>query len=195
MMCKFVAQLDKEMTEFKTQVSIFRRDLEIEWQEAASTDDTVGFIKYVQELKSRTKAFEKTFDVLNEGHSIVGDRERFQFTDQWLAAKRQWQALLIEVENKLVYLTRQEIDQEKAVDSRTSDYLSDWEKTKPIEGNAKPDEALQCLQVFESKYSRLKEEREQVGKAKKALQLLESSPVSTNEESLQVTYFSVNIYC
>lgn len=53
----------------------------------------------------------------------------------------------------------------------------------------RPDEALQRLQLFETKYSRLKEERDKVGKAKEALELQETGPISTNEERMQVNSF------
>ena len=71
---------------------------------------------------------------------------------------------------------------------RTQDYLGDWEKTKPVEGHMRPDDALQRLQIFESKYTRLKEERDKVTKAKEALELQETGPISTNEERMQVAF-------
>jgi dynein heavy chain 1 len=63
------------------------------------------------------------------------------------------------------------VAEDKAVESRTNDFLGDWERGKPVEGHLRPDEALQQLQLFESKYTRLKEERDNVAKAKEALEL------------------------
>lgn len=63
------------------------------------------------------------------------------------------------------------IAEDKAVEGRTGDYLSEWEKNKPVDGALRPDAALQKLALFESKYSRLKEERDNVAKAKEALEL------------------------
>lgn len=63
------------------------------------------------------------------------------------------------------------VAEDKAVESRTNDFLIDWEKSKPVEGKIRPDEALQQLQLFESKFARLKEERDNVAKAKEALEL------------------------
>ena len=45
----------------------------------------------------------------------------------------------------------------EAIESRTQDYLGDWEKTKPVEGHMRPDEALQRLQIINTEYSTLKE--------------------------------------
>lgn len=65
------------------------------------------------------------------------------------------------------------VAEDKAVESRTNDFLNDWERSKPVEGSTRPDEALQQLQMFESKFARLKEERDNVAKAKEALELQE----------------------
>ena len=79
------------------------------------------------------------------------------------------------------------IAEDKAVETRTQDYLSDWEKSKPVEGNIRPDVALQRLALFESKYSRLKEERDNVSKAKEALELQEASSAVTDDK-MNVSY-------
>jgi len=65
------------------------------------------------------------------------------------------------------------VAEDKAVESRTNDFLGDWERSKPVEGHLRPDEALQHLQMYESKFARLKEERDNVAKAKEALELQE----------------------
>lgn len=65
------------------------------------------------------------------------------------------------------------VTEDKAVEGRTNDFLNDWERSKPVEGHLRPDEALQHLQMYESKFARLKEERDNVAKAKEALELQE----------------------
>jgi len=54
--------------------------------------------------------------------------------------------------------------EDKAVEGRSQNYLQEWEKNKPVEGALRPDAA-----IFESKYSRLEEERDNVSKADEAL--------------------------
>ncbi len=78
------------------------------------------------------------------------------------------------------------IAEDKAVEGRTQDYLTEWEKNKPVDGSLRPDAALQKLALFESKYTRLKEERDNVGKAKEALELQDAGPSSVNEERMVV---------
>jgi len=63
------------------------------------------------------------------------------------------------------------IAENKAVESRTNDFLLEWEQGKPVAGNTQPDHALSQLQVFENKFTRIKEERDNVAKAKEALEL------------------------
>ena len=54
--------------------------------------------------------------------------------------------------------------EDKAVEGRSQNYLQEWEKNKPVEGALRPDAA-----IFESKYSRLEEERDNVSKTDEAL--------------------------
>ena len=57
-----------------------------------------------------------------------------------------------------------------------------------MEGALRPDAALQKLAIFESKYSRLKEERDNVSKAKEALELQETGPTSASEDRMTVSW-------
>ena len=54
--------------------------------------------------------------------------------------------------------------EDKAVEGRSQNYLQEWEKNNPVEGALRPDAA-----IFESKYSRPEEERDNVSKADEAL--------------------------
>lgn len=63
------------------------------------------------------------------------------------------------------------VAEDKVVESRTADLLGEWEKSKPVEGSIRPSDALRQLQAFETKFLRLKEERDNVAKAKEALEL------------------------
>ena len=74
------------------------------------------------------------------------------------------------------------VAEDKAVESRTNDFLVDWEKAKPVDGDLRPHEALQKLAIMESKYVRLKDERDNVAKAKEALELQEASSVVTDDK-------------
>lgn len=51
--------------------------------------------------------------------------------------------------HQVASLQQKIVTEDRAVESRTQDYLSDWERTKPVEGHMRPDDALQRLQLFE----------------------------------------------
>ena len=65
------------------------------------------------------------------------------------------------------------ISEDQAVETRTSELLFDWEKGKPVQGSVRPDVALNNLAIYEGKFSRLKEDRDNVARAKEALELME----------------------
>ena len=54
----------------------------------------------------------------------------------------------------------------------------------------KPEDAMKALTIFEGKFVRLKEERDNVSKAKEALELAEPGQVSPSEERMQVTTYT-----
>ncbi len=55
-----------------------------------------------------------------------------------------------------------------------------------MQGNLGPDVATKTLQIMEGKFTRLKEERENITKAKEALELAEPGTLSPSEERMQV---------
>ncbi|XP_050499617.1 dynein heavy chain, cytoplasmic isoform X4 [Diabrotica virgifera virgifera] len=194
---KFGGLLSNEMTSFHANVSKSRSDLELQSIEAASTSDAVSFITYVQQLKRSMKAWEKQVDIYKEGQRIL-ERQRFQFPTNWLHVENlegEWGAFneIIKrkdssIQTQVASLQQKIVSEDKAVESRTNDFLNDWEKSKPVEGHLRPDDALSQLQLFESKFSRLKEERDNVAKAKEALELQDPGGISTSEDRMQVVY-------
>ncbi|XP_044265029.1 dynein heavy chain, cytoplasmic isoform X6 [Tribolium madens] len=194
---KFGSLLGNEMVTFHSNVSKSRSDLELQSIEAASTSDAVCFITYVQQLKRSMKAWEKQVEVYREGQRIL-ERQRFQFPTTWLHVENlegEWSAFneIIKrkdssIQTQVASLQQKIVSEDKAVESRTNDFLNDWERSKPVEGHLKPDDALTQLQLFESKFARLKEERDNVAKAKEALELQEPGGVSTSEDRMQVVY-------
>lgn len=194
---KFGTLLSNEMHTFHGQVSKSRSDLELQSIEAASTSDAVTFITYVQSLKRNMKTWEKQVEIYREGQRIL-ERQRFQFPNSWLHVENlegEWGAFneIIKrkdssIQTRVASLQQKIVSEDKAIESRTNDFLSDWEKSKPVEGHLRPDDALTQLQLFENKFARLKEERDNVAKAKEALDLQEPGGVSNNEDRMHVVF-------
>lgn len=78
------------------------------------------------------------------------------------------------------------MQEDKIVEGKTVDLLGDWDKQKPLSGSMRPDQAAQTLQMFESKFNRLKDDRENIVKAKEALELSEPGYTSANAERMKV---------
>lgn len=68
--------------------------------------------------------------------------------------------------------------EDKAVEARTLEFLSEWERSKPTDGATRPEDALARLQAMESRYTRLKDERDNVAKAREALELHDTGKFS-----------------
>ena len=134
---KFGNMLGTEMATFHTSVSKSRSDLEQQTIEAASTSDAVNFITYVQGLKRKMKNWEKQVNTYREGQRIL-ERQRFQFPTAWLHVDNiegEWGAFneIIRrkdnsIQTQVATLQMKIVAEDKAVESRTNDFLFDWEK-------------------------------------------------------------------
>uniref|UniRef100_A0A146KZ76 Dynein heavy chain, cytoplasmic n=1 Tax=Lygus hesperus TaxID=30085 RepID=A0A146KZ76_LYGHE len=196
-LAKFGGLLGNEMQTFHGHISKSRSELEKQSIEAASTSDAVCFITYVQSLKRNMKDWQKQVEVYKDGQRIL-ERQRFQFPNSWLHVDNvegEWSAFNeiikrkdLSIQAQVLSLQQKMVAEDRAVEARTVDLLNDWEHSKPIEGKLRPDEALQQLHEFEVKFSRLKEERDNVAKAKEALDLQYTGASSGSEEQVVVMF-------
>lgn len=192
---RFGQLLGNDMAQFHTTVSKSRGELEQQSIDTASTSDAVSFITYVQSLKRKMKSWEQQVELYKEGQRIL-ERQRFQFPHWWLHVDNvegEWSAFTemmrrkdTAISTQVASLQMKVVAEDRAVEARTADFLADWEKSKPVQGSLKPSEATSQLAIFESKFSRLKEDRENLVKAKEALELQEPGVVSAGDERLLV---------
>ena len=130
-----------------------------------------------------------------EGQRIL-ERQRFQFPATWLYSDNiegEWGAFndIIKrkdgsIQTQVASLQMKIVSEDKVVENRTSELLGEWDKERPVEGTLAPEAALSALTIFEGKITRLKEERDNVAKAKEALELAEPGHVSPSEERMLV---------
>ncbi|PNJ26279.1 DYNC1H1 isoform 3 [Pongo abelii] len=192
---KFGQMLGSNMTEFHSQISKSRQELEQHSVDTASTSDAVTFITYVQSLKRKIKQFEKQVELYRNGQRLL-EKQRFQFPPSWLYIDNiegEWGAFNdimrrkdSAIQQQVANLQMKIVQEDRAVESRTTDLLTDWEKTKPVTGNLRPEEALQALTIYEGKFGRLKDDREKCAKAKEALELTDTGLLSGSEERVQL---------
>uniref|UniRef100_A0A3Q2D1J2 Dynein, cytoplasmic 1, heavy chain 1 n=1 Tax=Cyprinodon variegatus TaxID=28743 RepID=A0A3Q2D1J2_CYPVA len=192
---KFGQMLGQNMQDFHSQISKSRQDLEQHSVDTASTSDAVNFITYVQTLKRKIKQFEKNVELFRNGQRLL-EKQRFQFPPSWLYIDNiegEWGAFSdimkrkdTAIQQQVATLQMKIVQEDKAVENRTTDLLNDWEKTKPVAGNLRPEEALQSLTIYEGNFGRLKVEREKCARAKEALELTDTGLLSGSEERVQV---------
>lgn len=193
---KFGSLLGNEMVDLHSVISKSRTELEQQAIDTANTKDAVVFITYVQSLKGKMRAWEKQVQTYKEGQRIL-ERQRFQFPHSWLHVDNvagEWSAFNeimrrkeSAIQTQVASLQSKIIAEDKIVETRTIELLAEWEKGKPVEGSMSPSDATSKLMIFETKFTRVKEDRDNLVKAKEALELLEAiSSQSTTDERLSV---------
>jgi dynein heavy chain 1 len=63
------------------------------------------------------------------------------------------------------------VAEDKIVENKIGDILQEWEQTRPVQGNMRADTAMNTINVFEGKLTRVQEEYDLVCRAKEALDL------------------------
>ncbi len=190
---KFGTLLGNELQDFHSAVSKSRTDLESQSVEASSTSEAVGVITYVQSLKRKLKDWERRVDIYTNSQKIL-ERQRYQFPSSWLYTdyiRGEWSAFNeilrrkdLSIQNQVASLQQKIISEEKIVENKTSELIHDWDTNKPVGGTLKPDQALKNLLVFEQKFNRIKEERDNMVKAKDALELRDNL---SNPNDIRIT--------
>ena len=63
------------------------------------------------------------------------------------------------------------VAEDKIVENKIQDILQEWEQTRPVQGNLRADTAMNTINVYEGKLTRVQEEYDLVCRAKEALDL------------------------
>lgn len=181
-MSKFSTLLSNEMSNLHADISKARADLEMQSIDSAETKDAVTFITYVQNLKNKSKEWEKQVEIFKLGQQTL-ERQRFQFPAGWLHVDNiegEWSAFNeimkrreSAIQTQIASLRLKIVAQDQAVEQKTNDLLVDWEQGKPIQGSSAPVDALNCLASYENKFSQLRDDRSNIARAKDALDLVD----------------------
>ncbi|XP_027203133.2 dynein heavy chain, cytoplasmic isoform X1 [Dermatophagoides pteronyssinus] len=196
---KFGSLLGQEMSSLHSIISTSRTELEKQSIDTANTKDAVTFITYVQSLKSKILQWGKQVEIYKEGQRIL-ERQRFQFPNNWLHVDNiegEWSAFQEimkrkdqSIQQQVTSLQVKIVAEDKLVEARTVEFLTEWERGKPVQGSINPKEAINRLTIFETKFNHLQEDRDNIMRAKEALELLEPpglSAQSPNDQKLQVS--------
>ncbi|KAI0242051.1 dynein heavy chain [Massospora cicadina] len=177
---EFGAKLGNAMREFNVAVSKSRVELEHFSLETNSTTETVTFITFVQDLKLRVERWTRDVDLFRHGQKTL-ERQRYQFAADWVYVDQvegEWSAFNEilshknnSIQEQLAGLQMKIDEQDRTVEGKITELLAAWVKDKPIQGNLKPDIAINTLNIFEGRLNRLKHDYDQVCDAKAALSL------------------------
>ncbi|KAG2045236.1 dynein heavy chain protein 1 [Suillus americanus] len=146
----------------------------------SSTAAAVTFITFVQDLKRKTKTWGPMIDLCANGEKTL-ERFRYQFPDDWLYSDQlrgEWSAYneILKrkndsIQEQLAGLQLKIVAEDKIVENKINDILSEWEQTRPVQGSLRADTAMNTINVFEGKLTRVQEEYDLVCRAKEALDL------------------------
>ncbi|CAK5040997.1 unnamed protein product [Meloidogyne enterolobii] len=179
------------MQDFFARISSARSELESQSIDSTNTSDTVALITQVQNLKRQIIPFKNKVSSYCTGQKLLNNH-RFTFPPSWLYAENvegEWSALMDVLEMKdtaiqtqITNLQTRIHEEDKLLEKHISDLISEWNKSRPVKGAIRPKDALTILSNFEDKFNRLKEELENIVKAKNALEISESV-VSLNQQA------------
>ncbi|KAL7751554.1 dynein heavy chain [Sorochytrium milnesiophthora] len=177
---KFGAKLGQTMRDTYNTIAKSRHDLEHQSAEGASTADAVSFIIFVQELKRKVAAWAADVEVFRSGQKVL-ERQRFLFPADWLYIEQidgEWSAfneILTRknnaIQDQIAGLQQKIVVEDRGVEQKMKDVMAEWDKSKPVQGDIAPETAIATLNIFEGRLTRVKNDFEQISKAKEALGL------------------------
>ncbi|KAI8810266.1 dynein heavy chain [Cladochytrium replicatum] len=180
----FGGKLHSAMLDLHERVKLARLNLEQQGVDGdSSTTGIIGFITYVEELNRAKESWQSEVEVFKGGQTQL-KQQRYQFPPNWVdVAQIEGERTAFEqilsrkdkaIRDQLVGLKQKIQQEDKHVEQRIQDILNEWTTSKPVAGNVKPDAAQVILSQYEDRVVRLKEEFEQIQKAKTALRKYEA---------------------
>ena len=177
---KFGAKLNTQSTEMWNAIERARQELEESSVENGNTNETVKVVTAVQKHKRMKAQWTTTMDICKDSQKLL-ERQRYQFSSQWLYVEQlegSWTSFNdildrrdAQIQEQIASLQIKMVSEEKLIEQRTGDNLSEWDSGKPVKSSASPEQALSSLAIFEKKLKKTADDREQVEKAKEALEL------------------------
>lgn len=83
-------------------------------------------------------------------------------------------------------------EEDEIVEKRMQEILGDWAKSRPVQGAHKPKDALQLLATFEDKFNKLKDDRQNMVRAKNALDITDTVVLTEYMTKLDVAVEELN---
>lgn len=179
-LAKYAAKIGQRMREFYAGVIKARHGLETQTLNGSSTAQAVGFITFVQDLKRRTEAWSGDIATFLQGQKTL-EAQRYPFPEDWLQLERingEWQLFndILKRKNETIQdqfsaLQLKVSAEVKAIDERTDLLQREWDLTKPIQGDVKPEIAIETIEAFTVRLAKVEEDQVLLSQAQDALNL------------------------
>ncbi|CAG8621164.1 6805_t:CDS:10, partial [Dentiscutata erythropus] len=166
---KFAIKLGNSMREFYSKISNSRNELENKSMENNNTNEVTALIILIQDIKHKMSKWNLDAEIFREGHKIL-ERQRYQFPSDWVHIEQlegEWSAFN-EILDKKDNQIQEQID---GLILKIKNFVSDWNKNKPIGREIKPNIALYSLSIFENRVTCLKDEYDIIYRVKEALDM------------------------
>jgi dynein heavy chain 1 len=177
---RYGSKLGERMRDINTSLSKARQELERQTITGSSTAQAVTFITFVQDLKRKVGQWSPDVTALEEGQRTL-EKQRYAFPDDWLHADRiagEWGAFHeilkrkdATIQEQLAGLRLKVAAEHKVILEKISASQADWDAHKPIQGGIKPEAAINSIQTFETRVSKLNDDHEMLRKAQDALNI------------------------
>ncbi|KAI0984717.1 hypothetical protein GJ496_002628 [Pomphorhynchus laevis] len=177
---KFGNILASDVQDFYGQISKARSNLENCSLINTNTTDTVNVITEVQNIRKKIETWSTQLTLSFEGQKIL-ERQRYRFPNTWLDVsniRSEFDALseILErresgIQQQIHSLQIKILSEDDAIKQKTQFFIQNWGNDKPVMGELHPNKACKTLVNYESKLLKLKSERENVAKAKEALDI------------------------
>ncbi|CAF1453141.1 unnamed protein product, partial [Rotaria magnacalcarata] len=191
---KFGQIIQTVATEFHTNVSEYRNNLETKSVDSGNLDDTVQLIDTIETVRQTQADDEIKMKQLLEAQRLL-ERQRYSFPDNWTSAdtiQNSWTSMndILKrkeqvIEKKLHKIQEKVRGEVQTMDTKTKEILEDWATKKPIGGDLKPHDAIRQLAQYEAKLSEQLEKRTNLNKAKQSVKMQESGHVDHLEKRLR----------
>ncbi|WWC91126.1 uncharacterized protein L201_006067 [Kwoniella dendrophila CBS 6074] len=180
LLTRYGNKLGSSIKETYSSILKSRTDLETLSIEGSSTAQAVSFITFVQDLKRKVIKWGPELEEFISGQKTL-ERQRYSFPNDWLYVDQmqgEWSAFTEilkrkddSIKEQVAGLQLKIVAEDKVIDGRIRDFVTEWEANKPLQGNTKAETAINTLNVFEGRLTRLIEEYDLVCRAKEALDL------------------------
>ncbi|CAG8502150.1 6068_t:CDS:10 [Scutellospora calospora] len=177
---KFGRKLGDSMREFHSSISHSCKELENKSMENNSPSEAVALINFIEDLKSKVSKWSQDIEIFQEDQKTL-ERQQYYFPSDWLSIEQleaEWSAFneILNIRNNQI---KEQIDdlrskitiEDKFVEDKINEMVSEWDENKPIQGELKYNIATYVLSNFEARITRIKEEYDMVCRAKEVLDM------------------------